>query len=114
VRAHPAWQSAQPGNGSQRAKLALELECSQILADDFRHAHTQRCRKILDAHLHLTLGIVQQLQQRLGQALHIAWFKEINCQPFFFGQLTKISNVRGDDRYSVSASQVRHPAGTRR
>ena len=72
-----------------------QLECAQVLANDLRHAHTQRRRYILHGHFYLPIAILQQFRQVTRQLPDLSGREEINRKAFFIGHATELANVYG-------------------
>src|SRR6266496_2461132 len=89
----PSRQPAKHRDGSEVFDSLTQFECTQVLSNDFRHAHTQSRRNVLQGHLHLSLFAAQQVGEVPAQGLEITARKEVNRQSFFVCQTPEIRNI---------------------
>ena len=106
---HPARHAAKARRRAQYLDPLLQIKGADVLANNFRHAHAQRCRKILHGHRLQHSRRLEQFEEAAGQALHVARFVEVDGNTFFVSQFAEVGDVGGNNRHAELASQVSHP-----
>jgi hypothetical protein len=107
---NPARHSAKSRDLPQSLGSLLQFEMTKIFLHDHGHRHAQGCAEILHRHGALFFAIRKQLDQAARQILCVAGAIKINRQFLALSHLSKIRNVRGNNGYSISASQMRYAA----
>jgi hypothetical protein len=85
-----------------------------VLLHHVRHGHAQAGREILHRHPVLLFCVLKKVRQAIGQARGISRRIKFDREFFPLSHLPEISNIGRDNRYTVSACQVRHAAATGR
>jgi hypothetical protein len=98
---------------SERLHLLLKLEMAKILLHDIRHGHAQPGREILCRHHLLLLGILQQVDEALGETLSVSRRIKLDGQFLVLPHLPEVRQVSADDRHTISAGQVSNAAAPR-
>jgi hypothetical protein len=91
----------------------LKLEVAKIFLHDVWHSHAQPCGEILRRHRLLLRGVLQQLHQAVCEPLTVSRRVKLDGKFLALRHLTKVGQVRTNDRYPVSAGEMRNPAASR-
>ncbi len=83
-----------------------------VFLHDVGHGHAQGRREILHGHLVLLLRVLKKVRQAISQSLSFSGRIKFDGEFFPLRHLPEIRNIRGDNRYTVSARQVRNAATT--
>lgn len=85
-----------------------------VLLHHIRHGHAQARGEILHGHPVLFFRVLQKVPQAIGKSLGISRRIKFDGEFFTLRHLAKIGDVGRDNRYPISACQVRNAAATRR
>lgn len=86
---------------------------AKIFLHDVGHRHAQSGREILGRHQLLPVGILQQVDNALGEALSTSRGIELYGEFLGLRHLPEIGQIRAHNRYAIGARQVSNAATPR-